>query len=132
MGEGDKSNRKTMLLIVLMVIILVAAWLLIPNIPGLLEPDEEGKPIYKKYNVFETKNVTIYKNEKLNVTLTREYHPRGNFTGYEAEWVNILGNFSSAKGRTLDALHDEILRSAVSLTDDQIKWYEYIIENVIK
>ena len=132
MGEGDKGKRKTILFIALMVIILVALWLLIPNIPGLLEPEEEDKQIYQQYEVFETENVTTYKNVKLNVTLTREYHLRGNFTGYEAEWVNILGNFSSAKGRSPETLHDEILRNAESLTSDQIRWYEYIIKNVIK
>ncbi len=132
MGEGDKSKRKNIFLIVLVVIILVALWLLIPNIPGLLEPEEENKLIYQQYEVFETVNVTTYRNDKLNVTLTSEYNPRGNFTGYVAEWVNILGNFSSAKGRSPENLHDEILRSAESLTGDQIRWYEYIIENVVK
>jgi hypothetical protein len=131
MGDGDKGNRKTILLIALMVIILVAAWLLIPNIPGLIEPEVEDKPVYQQYIIIESNNSKTYKNDKLNVTLIHN-NPSANFTAYEAIWISKVGNYSYAKGESLDDLFSEISRDAVSLTNDQIKWYEYMINIVLK
>lgn len=134
MGEGEKGKGKSIALVVIVVIILVALWLLIPNISKLSESENESekKEIYKDYEQFNTDNITVYKNEKLNVTFTREYSQRGNFTTYEAEWVNIGGRLSSVRERSPETLYDEILRSAENLTSDQIRWFEYIIENVVR
>lgn len=134
MGEGEKGKGKNIALIVIVVIILVALWLLIPNISKLAEPETESKEkeIYEEYEEFNTQNITVYKNEELNVTLTREYNPRGNFTSFEAEWVNIWGRLSSVRERSPKVVYNGILREAESLESDQIRWFEYMIENVVR
>jgi hypothetical protein len=133
MGEGEKGKGKNIALIIIVVIILIILWLLIPNISEISEPENEseGKEIYQEYEKFSADNITVYKNEKLNVTLTIQPSRRGNFTEYEAEWVNIWGRLDSVQERSLKALYHGILREAESLKIDQIKWFEYMTENVI-
>jgi hypothetical protein len=132
MGEGDKDRRKTILLVALMVIILIAAWLLIPNIPGLIEPEEGDEPIYEQYDVFETENFTAYRNQKLNVSIKQYNTALVNSSAYEAEWLSIAGNISYTKGNSLDELYNNILGRIVSLTNDQIKWYEFMLKDELK
>lgn len=134
MEAGEPSKKRPIILIAVVVIILVILWLLIPNIPKLLDPEEEKttSEIYEQYEDFTGQNILIYKNEELNVTLYKNYNPQRNTTGYEAHWVNIWGNESSVLGRSPEALYDEILRQGLYLSIDQIKWYEYMIENIIE
>lgn len=134
MGEEDKSKGRPILFIVILVVILIALWILIPNIPRALEPEDEETEleIFQKYDEFEGTNVMTYKNQELNVTLNLDYNARRNITGYRAQWVNIWGDRSSAYESSPDDLFDEILTQSVSITTDQIKWFEYIINNILK
>ena len=135
MGEGEKSKRRSsIVLIIVVVAILVALWITVPNIPKAFEPQEEEteSEIWQQYEEFEGTDVLTYKNDQLNVTLNRNYNIRRNTTGYEAHWVDIWGEQSSVLERSPESLFDEILRKAVSLSTDQIKWFEYMIENIIK
>jgi hypothetical protein len=134
MGEGEKSKgRSSIVLIIVVVAIIIALWITVPNIPKAFEPEEEEteSESYQQYDEFEGTSILVYKNQDLNVTLNRNYNPRRNTTGYEAHWVDIWGRPSSILERSPEALFDEILRKAVSLSTDQIKWFEYIIDDVV-
>ena len=134
MGEEEKSKRRSsIVLIIVVVAILVALWITVPNIPKLFEEEEKTtSDIYQQYDEFQGDNILTYKNEQLNVTITRNYNARRNTTGYEAHWVNIWGDESSVLGRSYEALYDEILRQGLSLSTNQIKWFEYMIENIVE
>jgi hypothetical protein len=135
MGEGEKSKGRPMLFMVVIVVILIVLWILIPNIPKMLDPEEEKEDtsqIFKQYEEFEGENTIIYKNEALNVSLTRDHNIRRNATSYEAEWIDIWGNSSSARGGSPEAMYDEVLREAQDMTSNQIKWYEYMIKNKVE
>jgi hypothetical protein len=133
MGEGDNSRRKAVALIALVIAILIIFMILIMNLPKLLNPEDDTKndAIYKQFEKFEGESTTLYKNEALNVSLTRQIE-RMNITTYVAEWIDIWGNSSSARGRSPESLFDEILREAQDMTVDQIKWYEYLIEKKVE
>lgn len=134
MREGDKSSRGSMVLVVVVVIIIIFLWLLIPNLSKINNPEneEEETVFHEEFEEFEGINVLVYKNEELNVSLTREFSLRRNTTSYIAEWINIWGRSLSERGESPQDLYDEILREAQDMTVDQIRWYEFMIEEIIE
>jgi hypothetical protein len=134
MGEEGRPNRGPVVLMVMVVIIFILLWLLVPNISKITSP-EEGEveeETFEDFEEFEGNNVILYKNEELNVSLTREFSPRRNATSYVAEWINIWGGPISEREESPQDLYDEILREAQDMTVDQIRWYEFMIEEIIE
>lgn len=136
MAEEKKSRAKTVILIVVVIIVLIALWILIPNIPRLMFPEEEENNEElspQEYEMFVGTNTTVYKNDILNVTITYKFGPYWDDTIYEAEWIDKLGESIIVKATTLTDLYNEILGEAQGLLSDQIKWFEYMInEELIK
>ncbi len=56
---------------------------------GLNQTEEPVKPIYENYTKFEADDRIVYKNEKLNVTITSTYSSYYNRSSYNAEWIDI-------------------------------------------
>ncbi len=123
-----------MVLVVMVVIIIIFLWLLIPNLSKINNPEkgEEDDIFHEEFEEFEGNNVIVYKNEELNVSLTMEFSPRRNTTSYDAEWINIWGRSESEREDSPLDLYDEILREAQDMTVDQIRWYEFMIQEIIE
>lgn len=134
MEEGDKSSRGSIVLVVVVIIIIILLWLLVPNLSKIIDPGNgNGEPkIFEVFEEFKGENTIVYKNEALNVSLTRDHNPRRNVTSYIAEWIDIWGNSSAARGGSPETLFDEILREAQDMTVDQIRWYEFMIQEIIE
>jgi hypothetical protein len=134
MGEGERSSKGSLVLVAVVVIIIIFLWLLIPNLSKINNPEnEEDETIFhEEFEEFEGINVILYKNEELNVSLTREFSPRRNATSYVAEWINIWGRPISEREESPQDLYDEILREAQDMTVDQIRWYEFMIDEIIE
>jgi hypothetical protein len=133
MGDDDKSNRKGYFRIAVIVIIIIALWLLIPNIPGLIEIEEDNDDSSpQEYDKIDSTDTIVYRNDVLDVKITRnKIEDRENPT-YEAQWTNITGNSSSVLSNTPDNLFNEILQVQEDLTSDQIIWFDYMLEKVVK
>lgn len=133
-GEGENKNKKRIILIALVIIAIIVLWILIPNIPKLMQQEKnenEEKPIYQQYEKFEGKDTIVYRNDELNVSITREYDDYWDYTVYEAEWNDIKGNPGSISASTPENLYDEILEEAEDLSSNQLKWFEYMCKNTL-
>jgi hypothetical protein len=133
MGDDDKSIRKDKLYIVVLVIIIVALWLIIPNIPGLIEVEEENDgPPPQKYEKIQSEDIIVYENLDLNVNITRIQIEGRETPTYEAHWTNATGDFKSVVASSSDKLFNEILQVEEDLTSNQLIWFDYMLEKVVK
>lgn len=85
-------------------------------------------PIYNQYDKYEGEDKIVYKNEALKVTIT--ITPAYDY--YQAEWIDIYDQ-SYLEGRySPTELYDLILMYAERLSENQLKWFEYLLKNIVK
>lgn len=126
-----KTIRGMIILIVLGMIIMFITGMILS--PFLFNYATEEEPIYQQYTEFEGEYRLVYKNDKLNVTITRKPAPYQAYQYlYDAEWVDIDGLDSNAYNySTPSALYNAILEYAEEITENQLKWFDYMFKSVI-
>jgi Tfp pilus assembly protein FimT len=136
MGEGEKKSRKkNVILIAAVVIFLIILWIAVPNLSKLLEPEKEEnkeEEIYKQYDKIQGQDTVFFQNTELNVSITREYDDYWDFTTFKANWTDIWGNSSTLKANTPGNLLDDIITKAEGLSTNQLKWFEFMLNKVVK
>ncbi len=127
----ETKKGKISIFVVGIVIGLIIGIIVSPFLSNLYN-DESETPIYQQYTKFERENETVYKNEKLNVTIRHNFSLGHDI--YKADWINIHGETDDSyswhlnKTLTLGA----VLGNAVELSDIQLKWFDYMLNNVVK
>lgn len=88
-------------------------------------------PIHQQYNKFEWISITYYYNEQLNVTIKIGYDNWG-YPLYVGEWIDINGNLNYTFAfDTLEELLDTIFTNEKDLSDNQLKWFDYMLNDVV-
>ncbi|UCE73272.1 MAG: hypothetical protein JSV56_09580, partial [Methanomassiliicoccales archaeon] len=125
-------TKKTNLsiLIVGIVVGIVIGVIISPFLSNLFN-DKSETPIYQQYTEYEKENEIVYKNEKLNVTIRHNFSH--GYDIYRAYWINIHGetgdSYSWHQNKTLTL--GAVLNNAVELLDVQLKWFEYMLTEVV-
>ncbi|MEE9118886.1 MAG: hypothetical protein V3U02_09895 [Calditrichia bacterium] len=123
-------TNKTSFLLIGIVIGLVIGLAIRPYITELTNPSED--PIYQHYDEFSwSDSSTIYRNEELKVEITVNYYPNGN--DYDARWVNITGDdYGLYNWWNPSSLYERILVYEEELSENQVKWFEYMLKYIVR
>ena len=87
------------------------------------------RPIWQTYSKSELETVIIYRNTQLDVELSiSKYQGPGVPTRpYRAEW-----GAWDLHGNTTEQLMDRISLNSGNMSEDQFKWFEYMLTHVVK
>ena len=87
------------------------------------------KPNWQTYSTDENESRIIYRNEQLDVELIIWKDPDTGYIvkPYEAEW----GRWE-LRGNTTEDLMQRISVNSEHMSEDQFKWFEYMLNHVVK
>lgn len=103
------------------VVILVASVIIITIVAIFILSRE---PLWQQYNKIEEETKVIYKNEELD---TEIWIMPENYRPYYCQW----GPYGKLCNTSAE-LREYIKTVRGSMSDDQYKWFEYMLENVIE
>ena len=79
-------------------------------------------PIYEEYTRYESEDTIVYKNEELKVLITFDK---------ESRWFEAENQDVHTIGHSSGELYDNVLNYSDNFSDNQLKWFEYMCNNVI-
>jgi hypothetical protein len=87
------------------------------------------RPIWQTYSRFEYESIIIYRNEQLDVELSvSKYQGSGEIINpYHAEW-----GVWDLRGNTTEDLMQSISVNSEHMSEDQFKWFEYMLTHVVE
>jgi hypothetical protein len=130
--QEKKSKGKRRIIIPLVISFIIVFIIGVIILPYILDVTTEDPPIYRQYTDFEGKDRIVYKNEKLNVIITKTYNNLNEEYEYSASWFDIEGDeYNIWEYRSKGSLYHAILKYAEELSENQLKWFDYMYYNVI-
>lgn len=79
-------------------------------------------PVYEEYTRYESEDTIVYKNEELHVIITFDKNSR---------WFEAENQDYHTIGHSSGELYDNVLNYSDNFSDNQLKWFEYMCNNVI-
>jgi hypothetical protein len=119
--QKDKSiiiNNPALPIILMFIVVIIGPFTYL-YISGIMDE----KPIYQQYTKYETHDIIVYKNEKLHVQITYDKDT----LWYEAENPDM-----HTIGQTPGELYSNIIRYSEHLSDEQIRWFDYMCNEILK
>jgi hypothetical protein len=129
----EKKKGRISFLVLGIIIGLILGMVISPFIMDMNSEDKSEIPIYQHYSKSTGEHSRVYRNEKLNVTITKWYNYVIEGYCYHAEWIDVYGYYNDTSqyyGSPL-LLHDAVLTSADKLSENQLKWFDYMLHKII-
>jgi hypothetical protein len=127
--QYSRQKRINLPLIIGSVIILIV---IIMTSVVIIDMWNEEIPEHKQYTKFEGDGKTVYKNENLNVTITKAYDSWDNEWEYQAKWFSIYGHADDTDAySSTTKLYNAVLVYAEILSVNQLRWFDFMLKNIV-
>ncbi len=129
----EKSKSRKIPFVIGITIGLILGIVISPFIMNIFSEDKSEIPIYQQYSYFVADYRLVFRNDKLNVTITENYDDFEMRNEYYANWIDIDGRDRGTfiEHTTPIALYKNILSYAEELSENQLKWFDYMLKNKV-